>query len=172
MPAEGEFRNRFNRNYIWVIPDNLGPGTWRLTADSEEAEPPTPDDFFQATVDSNSPTVLEGQLVYITPSGTAALASSSSIATGRPVGVAANSATPNSLINIAANKVVSITNISVVVEGAPAQFEVGRYYWLSTEPGKFTRDPDTTTSGSVLIQCGLAVSTSEIQIEIQKPLVI
>lgn len=155
-----------------MIPDNLGPGTWRLTADSEEAEPPTPDDFFQATVDSNSPTVLEGQLVYITPSGTAALASSSSIATGRPVGVAANSATPNSLINIAANKVVSVTNISVIVEGAPAQFEVGKYYWLSTEPGRFTRDPDTTTSGSVLIQCGLAVSTSEMQIEIQKPLVI
>lgn len=155
-----------------MIPDDVGPGTWRLTADDPEVAPPTPDEFFQANVDSNSPTILEGQLVYITPSGTAAQASSTSITTGRPVGVAANTATANSLINIAANKVVSLTDVSVVVEGAPAQFEVGRYYWLSTEPGKFTRDPDTTTSGSVLIQCGLAVSSSEIQIEIQKPLVI
>ena len=67
-----------------------------------------------------------------------------------PVGVAVNTSTANAIINITSNEVISLTNVSDVVEGGPNQLEVGRYYWLSTEPGKYTRDPDTTTSGSVL----------------------
>ena len=174
MPAVGDYRNRFNRNYVWVIPTDLGPGTWRLTADDDADSPgPAPGtDYFQATVDSGTPTILAGQLVYINSAGNAALASSSAITTGRPVGVAVNTATANALINITSNEVISLTNVSDVVEGAPVNLEVGRYYWLSTEPGKYTRDPDTTTSGNVLVQVGLAASGSEMQIEIQKPLVI
>lgn len=174
MPTVGDYRNRFNRNYVWVIPTDLGPGTWRLTADDDADSPgPAPGtDYFQATVDSGTPTILAGQLVYINSAGNAALASSSAITTGRPVGVAVNTATANTLINITSNEIISLTNVSDVVEGAPVNLEVGKYYWLSTEPGKYTRDPDTTTSGNVLIQVGLAASGSEMQIEIQKPLVI
>ena len=174
MPAIGDYRNRFSRNYVWVIPTGLGPGTWRLTADDDPDTPgPSPEvKYFQANVDSGTPKILEGQLVYINDAGNAALADSSSITTGRPVGVAVNTSTANSLINITSNEVISLTNISEVVEGEPLQLEVGRYYWLSTEPGKYTRDPDTSTSGSVLVQVGLAASGSEMQIEIQNPLVI
>ncbi len=174
MPAIGEYRNRFSRNYVWVIPTGFGPGTWRLTADDDPDTPgPSPEtDYFQANVDSGTARILAGQLIYINDAGNAALASSNTITTGRPVGVAVNTATANSLINITSNEVVSLTNVNEVVEGAPAQLEVGRYYWLSTEPGKYTRNPDTTTSGSVLVQVGLAASTSEMQIEIQNPLVI
>ena len=174
MPAIGEYRNRFNRNYVWVIPASSGPGTWRLTADDDSDTPgPGPEtNYFQATVDSGTPRILEGQLVFINAAGNAALASSTSITTGRPVGVAVNTSTANALINITSNEVISLTNVSEVVEGEPQQLEVGRYYWLSTEPGKYTRDPDTTTSGSVLVQVGLAASPSEMQIEIQNPLVI
>ena len=102
MPAIGDYRNRFDRNYVWVIPNNLGPGTWRLTADDDPDTPgPSPEtDYFQSVVDAGSPTILEGQLVYINDSGNAELASSTSISTARPVGVAVNTATPNALINI------------------------------------------------------------------------
>ena len=83
MPAIGEYRNRFSRNYVWVIPTDLGPGTWRLTADDDPDTPgPSPEtDYFQATVDSGTPTILKGQLVYINDAGNAALASSTSTST-------------------------------------------------------------------------------------------
>ena len=71
MPAVGDYRNRFNRNYVWVIPTDLGPGTWRLTADDDADTPgPAPGtNYFQATVDSGTPTILAGQLVYINSAG-------------------------------------------------------------------------------------------------------
>ena len=174
MPTIGEYRNRFNRNYIWVVPNGEGPGTWRLTADDTGDTPgPGPEtNYIQANVDSGTPRIEAGMLVYINDVGNAALASAASITTGRPVGVAVNTAVANALINITTNEVIQLTNVSVVVEGAPASLETGRYYWLSTEPGKFTRTPDTTTAGAVLVQVGLATDASEMQIEIQNPLVI
>lgn len=174
MPTIGEYRNRFNRNYIWVIPNEKGPGTWRLTADDEGDTPgPGPEiNYFQAFVDNETPRIEAGMLVYINDLGNAALASAASITTGRPVGVAVNTAVANALINITTNEVIQLTNVSEVVEGAPASLETGRYYWLSTEPGKFTRTPDTTTTGAVLVQVGLGTDSSEMQIEIQNPLVI
>ena len=165
MPAIGDYRTRFNRNYIWVQPGQ-GPGTWRLTADDPEAPAPTPDAAsYELTVDSNSPSILVGQLVYVTTVGTAALASSTSITTGRPIGVAVTAAGPNQLINVGTNRIIQITNVSDIVEGAPLSLETGKYYRLSSEAGKFTRTPDTSTAGSVLVQVGLATSSSEMQIE-------
>ena len=174
MPTIGEYRNRFSRNYVWVIPTGQGPGTWRLTADDDPDTPgPSPEtDYFQAIVDSGTPIVLSGQLIYINDAGRAELASANSITTGRPVGVAVNTATANALINITSNQVVSLTNVSDVVDSESATLETGRYYWLSTVPGKYTRTPDTSTPGAVLVQVGIAASTSEMQIEIQNPLVI
>jgi len=71
------------------------------------------------------------------------------------------------------NQPKDILNVSSVVDGSPATLEQGRYYWLSAEnPGNYTRTPDTSTSGAVLMQVGLALSANEFTIEIQNPVVI
>jgi hypothetical protein len=177
MPQIGEGRLRFGRSYIWLNPDpNLGPGTWRLTGlevdDGDDG--PTPSDFYsQASVRADSPGITENQLIYIDDNGQAGLADASSILTARVAGVAVTNAVAGSFVTYTRNQPIDILNVSTVVDDAPTALEQGRYYWLSAvNPGNYTRTPDTTTSGAVLMQVGLALSANEFTIEIQNPVVI
>ena len=177
MPQIGEGRLRFGRSYIWLNPDpNSGPGTWRLTAQDVESDDdgPSLSDFYsQATVRGDSPNIIENQLIYIDDSGQAGLADASSILTARVAGVAVSNAVAGSLVTYTRNQPIDILNVSAVVDGSPAALEQGRYYWLSaTNPGNYTRTPDTATSGAVLMQVGLALGANEFTIEIQNPVVI
>ena len=177
MPQIGEGRQRFGRSYIWLNPDpSAGPGTWRLTGSdsADDGSDSTPSDFFsQAQVRADSPGILENQLIYIDDNGQAGLADASSILTGRVAGVAVRPAVASSFVTYTRNQPKDILNVSSVVDGAPSTLEQGRYYWLSAEnPGNYTRTPDTSTSGAVLMQVGLALSANEFTIEIQNPVVI
>ena len=177
MPIIGETKIRFSRSYIWLNPDSTtGPGTWRLTSEDIDSsgDEPTPSEFYSsATVRSDTATIEQNQLIYIDDSGFAGLADASSITTGRVAGVAVSSATANTQVTYARNQPITITNVAAIVDTAPASLEAGRYYWLSaTNPGNYTRTPDTTTSGAVLVQVGLALSSNEFTIEIQNPVVI
>ena len=176
MPQIGEGRLRFGRSYIWLNPDDdLGPATWRLTGkEVDNSDDPTPSDFFsQAVVRSDTSNIIENQLIYIDDNGQAGLADASSILTARVAGVAVGSAVAGSFVTYTRNQPKDILNVSTVVDGAPVALEQGRYYWLSsTNPGNYTRTPDTTTSGAVLMQVGLALGANEFTIEIQNPVVI
>ena len=176
MPIIGETKTRFGRSYIWLNPDDTqGPGNWRLTTeDVDDGDESQPSDFYSAAiVRSDTPTIAENQLIYIDDVGRAGLADASAIATGRVAGVAVSSSVANAQVTYTRNQPIDITNVSTVVDGAPASLEPGRYYWLSaTNPGNYTRTPDTATSGAVLVQVGMAFSGNEFTIEIQNPVVI
>ena len=178
MASIGETRVRFNRSYIFLNPEvngELGVGTWRLTgndiASSSGEETSTLNE--EITLASDSPAVLSFQLIYIDSANQARLADASSAATAAVAGITISAGNPGDLITYTRNRGVSITNVSSVVDGAPSALEAGKYYFLSaTNPGNLTRTPDTSTDGAVLVQVGIAVSSNELLIEIQTPLII
>jgi len=134
---------------------------------------------------SPSPTVnflagvnlIQGQVVYV--SGTyvlpASAASGVAAALYNPIGIttAAASAAATVPVNLDYNVVVSAANIT-----AESALVPGEYYYLSKYAGQLTRF--TTTSGDItvsggyaaLVGLGQALSTSELEIEIDPPIII
>lgn len=176
MPVAGEGRLRFDRSYIWVIPNNQGPGTWRLT--NEDITSGGGGDISElistATVASDSPPIIQNQLIYIDDSGFARLADASDPTKSKVAGFAVANAIANGVVSYHRNIPISITNVNIIVDNdSTGQLESGKLYYLSAvNPGNMTRTPDTTTPGSVVIQVGLALDNSNFSIEIQTPTVI
>ena len=114
-----------------------------------------------------------GSLLYLTPSGQAALADASSLATARVAGAATTVATSGTTVTYTSSLPITSLSAADVVDGAPSNLTPGALYYLSSAvPGNYTTTPDTTTSGAVLIQVGVALDTNEMNIEISAPLVI
>ena len=174
MPAVGDTQIKFDRVYVWLKPSVEGPGTWRLTGnDNTPSSNTTNSDLVQnSTIDSTVASIAVGQPVYVLDNGNIGLASASSVTTARVAGIALSAGTANGPISYTRNQAVNLPNISTIVDGAPGALEQGKYYYLSTNPGKLTRTPDTSTSGAVLVQIGLATSSGDLSIEIQNPLLI
>lgn len=175
MPSVGDTKVQFNRTYIWLEPNVYSPGSWRLTGNDNTPGASQTQSALQATgnVDSGTPTITVNQLVYVTATGTIALADASSINTAKVAGVAVVTATAGNPVTYTRNQPITITNIPTVVDSAPSTLESGKYYYLSsTNPGNYTRTPDTTTSGSVIVQVGLALGTADMAIEIQSEVLI
>ena len=174
MPAEGDTQIKFDRVYIWLEPDAFGPGAWRLTGNDNtpDASGSQSELIQNGTVSSDTPTISTNQPLYIKADGSIGLASASSIATGRVAGIAISAGVANGPISYTRNKSINILNPADVIDGAPTSLEQGRYYFLSTNPGKLTRTPETEATGAVVVQCGLATSTGDFTVEIQNPTVI
>ena len=177
MPTLGEGKIKFGRSYVYLNPQINGQyssvGVWRLTNQDISSGVDTSDLVLSATVESGSPTINIGQPVYINSSGNAELADASALSTARVVGLATVSAAADDVISFTRNQSLTIANVNSIVDNVSnGLLEPGKYYWLSTNTGKLTRTPDTSTVGAVLLQIGLALSTSELQIEIQAPVVI
>ena len=119
-------------------------------------------------------TIAPSQLIYIDEtSGLLKLAKADSVTTGRVAGISLNGGAPGDTIQYTRNQGVTIQNLSSRIDGAPAELELGKYYYLSAvNEGNLTRTPDTTTSGSVVVQIGLALSRTELTVEIQTPILI
>ena len=177
MPAIGDTKTLYGRNYVYVNPDDtLGPGTWVLSA-RDLAAPGADDDseiaYGDGVLSLNSAVVLRGMLVTFDGSGQLIAAQANDIATGVPVGVALNGTNPGQTCTFANNARLDFANANLIVDGAPAALTPGTVYYLSsTSPGKWTSTPDTTTTGNVVIQCGQAVETGFMAIEIQQALVV
>jgi hypothetical protein len=175
MPAVGDTKVQFNRTYIWLEPNVDAPGSWRLTGNDNTPGASQDQSVLNATgtVDAGTPTILINQLVYVTSTGTLALANASSINTAKVAGVATATATAGNPVTYTRNRPITMTNVSTVVDSAPATLENGKYYYLSaTNAGNYTRTPDTTTSGAALVQVGLALGTADMAIEIQSEVLI
>ncbi len=175
MPAVGDTKVQFNRTYIWLEPNVDAPGSWRLTGNDNTPGASQDQSALNATgtVDAGTPTILINQLVYVTSTGTLALANASSINTAKVAGVATATATAGNPVTYTRNRPITMTNVSAVVDAAPASLENGKYYYLSaTNAGNYTRTPDTTTSGAALVQVGLALGTADMAIEIQSEVLI
>jgi hypothetical protein len=177
MPTLGESKIQFGRSYVYLNPQVNGQysstGVWRLTNQDLSTGVDSTDLVKSAFVAAGSPTINVGQPVYINTAGTAELADASALTTARVFGLVTVSASAGAQISFTRNQTLVLPNINGIVDNVSnGLLEPGKYYWLSTNAGKLTRTPDTATTGSVLVQVGLALTTSELQIEIQAPVVI
>ena len=132
----------------------------------------TADLSFRAVVAADETAMVVGHLIYIDDEGRARKADASGIATADVAGMVIEAANPGELCTFTRNEVKSIFNISDLVDGGPALLTPGESYYLSTNPGKWTTTPDTTTPGAVVRPCGLAFDTNQMSIEIQNATVI
>ena len=122
---------------------------------------------FRAPVAADSPAVGVGNLVYIDSAGDMRLADASTYETSVVAGMAVTAGNPGELVNFTRNEIETIFNISTLVDGSPSFLEPGEMYYLSTNPGKWTTTPDTTTPGVAVRVCGTAVSQNDMSVEIQ-----
>ena len=178
MPVIGETKQRFSRSYVWLNPtvgsSAFTVGTWRLTGDDQAGgEDPDISALLESGIVAPGVTIAPSQLIYVNENGLLALAQANSTDTGKVAGLSLTGGAPGDTIQYTRNQSEPIINLSDRIDGAPSALEVGKYYYLSAiNAGNLTRSPDTTTAGSVLVQVGLAISSTELTIEIQAPLLI
>ena len=193
MPAPGDTQERFGRSYIFVNPDpsitflrglpyvgNVGTvGTWRLSIDDEYIPGGGGDDpggggegtVANAVLAAGEATTSIGTLLYIDNEGNARRAKADDIATSRVVGAAMTVANAGGVVKYGTNLILDVFNTEQVVDNdIGGLFARGNTYYLSAvNAGNWTLTPDTTTEGRVVIQCGNAIETNRMLVEIQTP---
>ena len=177
MPSIGDGKTKFGRSYVYLNPQvngqYSGTGVWRLNNQDISFGVDSTALIQSAQVAAGAASIGAGQPVYIDATGKARKADASSLTTARVAGLATTAASAGNFVSFTRNQATTIANVNSVVDNVTnGLLEPGKYYWLSVNSGKLTRTPDTATAGSVLAQVGLALSTSELQIEIQAPVVI
>ena len=177
MPSLGEGKTKYGRSYVYLNPQVNGQysstGVWRLTNQDLSSGVDSSDLVKSAQVAGGSPSISAGQPIYIDTVGQARLADASTLTTARVAGLTTTAASAGGNISYTRNQSTTLTNINSLVDDVTnGLLETGKYYWLSVNAGKLTRTPDTSTTGAVLVQLGLALSKNELQIEIQAPVVI
>ena len=185
MPNVGETRTRFGRSYVWLLPnssinnlpDAANHGVWRLNTDDDWITSNTSGATvsFDALLDSSVSSIQIGQLVYVTSTGTVALASAQSIATAKVAGVATNTASAGQTVTVGTNCTVLVPDLSVCVDNttSSSNFTIGNFYYLSAvTAGNWTATPDTTPAGRVVIPCGVAVEDHRLAVDIETSTVV
>lgn len=185
MPNVGDVTNRYGRSYVWLepntsiasLPSSANHGVWRLNTDDDwiTSSDASATVSFDALLDNSVSSIAVGQLVYVTSSGTVALANASSIATARVAGAATNVATSGQTVTVGTNATLLIPDLSVCVDGATSTstFSIGSFYYLSSvNPGNWTLTPDTTTPNKVVIPCGVAAAARRLAVDIETPTVV
>lgn len=177
MPTIGEGKVKNGRSYVYLNTQVDGQysstGVWRLTNQDLSTGVDSSDLVKSATVASGSPSIAAGQPIYIDTNGFARLADASALTTARVAGLATTAASAGTFVSYTRNQSLTVANVNSLVDNVSnGLLETGKYYWLSVNAGKLTRTPDTSTTGAVLVQIGLALTTNELQIEIQAPVVI
>lgn len=190
MPVPGDTQERFGRSYIFINPDptiqflrgrerssTAGTvGTWRLSLDDEYVPGGGGDDptggsgtvaTAQLAVDSGGCVI--GNLLYIDSSGLARKAKGDDMATSNVAGVAMEAKAAGDVVKYGTNIVIDIFDTALVTDNdIGGLFAVGNSYYLSSvNEGNWTVAPDTTTVGSVVVQCGIAINTNQMLVEIQ-----
>ena len=174
MPAPGDTLVQYGRSYVFFNPDPvIGPGTWVLTGGGPMLNGGSSSNAgtYTAVLSTSSVPIRMGMLIYINTSGQAELANANSIATARVIGAALVDANPGDTFSYGRNQRIVITAPSTCVEGGTL-LPNKLYYLSSLTPGYWTQTPDTSTSGYVSIQCGQAIDSNTMEIEIQQPVVV
>ena len=176
MPTAGEQIDKFGRTYVFIVPETpvgtpggVGTvGTYRLMV----AEENLPEGGLPETSATAAVAIQRGQLVYLDSSGELDLASASSISTAAVVGMSVSAVAAGEDCQFVRNVAEEFTFASSLVDGSPSALTAGQTYYLSTTPGNWTTTPDTSTSGAVVLACGIALAETEMSIEIQTATVI
>lgn len=156
----------FNRRYTDFTPGNTQ--VWLVNGAGVTTTPSSTQNF---TAGSN---LIQGQVVYV--SGTYVLPASAASGVApevyNAIGITAASAGVSSGVAVNLDDIAVVSSANITGETALVP---GQYYFLSKYSGQLTRY--STASGTVTasggyaasVTVGLALSTSEIQIEIQPP---
>lgn len=159
----------FNRQYTDYTPG--GQQVWLVNGAGVTTSPSTTQSFTAGT------TLIQGEVVYVSgtyvlpASAASGLAPENYAAIGITAGAAASSASVDVILDDTA--VISNSNIT-----ADASLIPGQYYYLSKYDGQITRF--NTASGAVTaangyaasVGIGQALSSTELQIEIEPPVVL
>ena len=176
MANVGESKVRFGRSYVFLNPGSTPAdvGTWRLTDEDTDSPGPDPDAsaLIESGVIAGGVTVANSQLLSMNATGQLVLASAVDQTAANVVGVALSGGSGGDTISYTRNQAVTLIDKAAIIDDA-TELEIGKYYFLSAvNPGCYTRTPDTTTTGAVLVQIGIAINVSDIMIEIQPEVLI
>lgn len=185
MPTAGDTQIRFGRSYIFIDPSTSSlllreapsatVGTWRLSLDDEYIDDggggdDGPDGAATATaqVKAGEGIVLTGTLLYADSSGRVGRAIANDLAKSVVVGVALEEKSEGDTITYGSNLVIDLFNTASIIENdLGGLLAAGFHYYLSSnEAGKWTTTPDTITEGSFVVQCGTAIGTNKMMIDI------
>ena len=173
MPTLGDTKTIFGRTYVYVNPNqSLGPGTWLLSDDDNSGDNgnnnsgSTATIYGQAIVSINGP-IIRGMLIYLNNAGEAVAAIANSEETSRIVGVATESANVGQVTEFTQNSVLDIFNSNAITDESANTFEVGKPYYLSATNAGFWTSVPSTQSGHKIIQCGIAVDSNYMAVDIE-----
>lgn len=159
----------FNRQYTSYTPG--GTEVWLVNGAGVTTTPVTTQSF---TAGEN---LIQGQAVYV--SGTYALSASAASGVSATqynvIGFASAAASSSATVTVVVDDIALISSANLA--GA-TQLTPGAYYYLSKYTGQIT--PYSTASGTVtasggyaaLVNVGQALSTTELQVEIEPPVVL
>jgi len=159
----------FNRQYTDYTPG--GQQVWLVNGAGVATTPATTQTY------TAGETLIQGQAVYV--SGTYALSASAASGVNavkyNPVGITAASAASSASVSVAIDGVVVLSSANLTGE---TQLTPGEYYYLSRYNGSVTKYATssglvTSASGyAALVYLGQALSPTELQIEIEPPVVL
>lgn len=165
-------RNIFNRSYTSF--DSSGSEVWLVNGGGITSNYTSPYVLFAGE------DLIQGDVVYASGAGVAVKAAALSGIDSNfyyPIGVAATSATTGTEVQINLDGVVVIADANITAE---TQLVPGRDYFLSKYVGQITQY--STASGVIIasgtnqygasVRIGRAVSPSELEVEIQPPILL
>jgi len=188
MPAAGDTQVRFSRSYIFIDPKENGSllmrsikntngsvGTWRLSIDDEYVPDPDPGPggdggtVGTARIALGATSTQIGELLYMTENGEVAQAIANDAIKSRVIGVALEEKNVGETVYYGTNVIVDIFDTASVIENDTGGILASGvdYYLSGNELGKWTYTPDTTTVGNFRVQCGTAIGTNQMLVEIQ-----
>jgi len=118
----------------------------------------------QHTLTANE-TINVGQPVYVSSADTVNLADADTLNTSHVLGLAVTDATANSNVIVMADGSVERSDWTAIT--GTASLTPGVVYYLSTTAGGLTSTPPTG-DGDNIVRCGVAVSTTKFDIEINE----
>lgn len=110
-------------------------------------------------------TVVVGQPVYVTGNNTVNLADASAEATANAIGLVILAASANQATIVRTEGEVSQANWTAVI--GSAALTPGATYYLGTTPGTMSTTPPSVDT-QVVVRCGIAVTTTKFDIEINE----
>jgi hypothetical protein len=126
------------------------------------------------TTNGNSTEILtEGQIVYVKSDGTVDLANADTVATSKAIGLVKDASVAiGASCVIVTDGMIEILDWTDVLITGDSDLVIGSAYYLSdVEDGKITSSR-TTLTGSSVVYIGRAVSTTALEISIERPILL
>lgn len=118
------------------------------------------------SAEADSP-ITAGQVLYLKQSGHLDLASAAAIGTARACGLAITSGAAATAIDYSTDGVIELPDWTAIT--GTASLSPGQIYFLDTQPGMLTLLAPTL-DGQVVVNVGIALSSTTLSIEIQTPI--